>query len=440
MSTPGFTAENSLSKGSGHYYAAAAFAQAPVAILQEISLPVSQGMRVPGISLPVSRFPGGTSCDPVCHLDETGTCVRDCTSCPPNRLPDGCQDFTKPCPSSACCPPGQEGCYVKGGQFCCPPGVPCCHPETHLCCPEQCCFDHCCGATENCCTLPGAPVGCCPADQACTFEGCCNPAQVCGNGCCLVGQLCCAGVCKDKNTDPMNCGGCGNVCTGGKTCVGGTCVCPAGLSDCAGVCTTLGTNLNCRACGDACTGGKACAGGTCACPAGLSDCAGVCTTLGTNQNCRACGDACIGGKTCVGGTCVCPAGLSDCFGVCTILGTNLNCRACGDACTGGRSCVGRQCVCPPGLFDCDGKACCIRGQQMCQGGKCGPQPRDCHLLHQGDSCAPPPGCKVCLPCGLSCFKNTRGEDMLCCVDNMGIVAHCCDPDVEKCDDGYCVPR
>jgi hypothetical protein len=47
MSTPGFTAENSLSKGGGHYYAAAAFAQAPVAILQEISMPVSLGMRVP---------------------------------------------------------------------------------------------------------------------------------------------------------------------------------------------------------------------------------------------------------------------------------------------------------------------------------------------------------------------------------------------------------
>jgi len=155
MSTPGFTAENSLYKGTAYYYTVAAVAQAQVEILQEFSSPAPPEIGAPGFPLPASRFRGGTSCDPVCHLDDTGACVRDCVSCP-GGVPDGCQDFTKPCPSSACCPPGQDGCYAAHkAQFCCPPGLTCCHPETNLCCREQCCFDHCCGANENCCTLPG---------------------------------------------------------------------------------------------------------------------------------------------------------------------------------------------------------------------------------------------------------------------------------------------
>jgi hypothetical protein len=334
-------------KGSGHYYTAAALAQAPLAILEEFSLPVSPEVRVPGFPLPLSRFPGGTSCDSVCHLDETGACVRDCTRCP-GGVPDGCVDFTRPCPSSACCPPGQEGCYVKGGQFCCPPGVPCCHPETHLCCPEQCCFDHCCGATENCCTLPGAPVGCCPADQACTFQGCCPQQNVpCGDQCCALAlpgsdPACCNGRCTDKKTDPNNCGGCG------KTCPAPAHAAPiCENSQCDFVCNDAGWPTKC--------------GGVC-CPVGQSCCSGKCTdTMKDLKNCGVCGMDCYlhapanSTPTCVSGNCgfVCNDKFSKCQNrfCCATKGQRCTatgcCNICGDnCCQSGQICCNGNC-CPP---------------------------------------------------------------------------------------------
>src|SRR5262245_13959493 len=113
MSNPRFTAESSLYRASGHYYGATALAHTQAAILQEFSWPGSLG---------IGPTPAFVSCDPFCHLDETGACVRDCTRCP-GGVPDGCVEFTKPCPPSACCPPGQDACYVGGkSAFCCPPG------------------------------------------------------------------------------------------------------------------------------------------------------------------------------------------------------------------------------------------------------------------------------------------------------------------------------
>jgi hypothetical protein len=436
MSTPGFTAENSLYKGTASYYTVAAVAQAQVEILQEFSSSASAEKRAPGLSLPVSRFRGGTSCDAVCHLDDTGACVRDCTSCPPGRLPDGCVDFTEVCPPSACCPPGQDACYAAHkAQFCCPPGLTCCHPETNLCCREQCCFDHCCGANENCCTLPGAPVGCCPADQVCTFQGCCNPAQACGTLCCPGMQICCGGVCKDKNTDPINCGGCGIVCpappNSSPVCANGTCdfACNSGFNRCGSGC---------------CPMQQACCAGTC-CPPGQSCCGGVCKD--TNSDPNNCGISCKvcppgpanSTPICANGTCdfVCNSGYSRCGNICTLLGTNQNCSTCNDVCRGGRICVGRRCVCPPNRDDCGAAGCCPVGQR-CRGGRCGPQPPDCHLLHQGDSCAPPPGCRVCVPCGLSC--NDNGPLSLCCRSNDGSFGSCCDPENHVCRNGVCAPR
>jgi len=88
MSIPRFTAEISLYKTSGRYYTHVALTQAEGVILQEFSLSVTSQVRRPGF----------VSCDPMCHLDETGACVRDCTDCPSGQLPNGCQDFTRPCP------------------------------------------------------------------------------------------------------------------------------------------------------------------------------------------------------------------------------------------------------------------------------------------------------------------------------------------------------
>src|SRR5262249_34002224 len=113
MSIPRFTAEISLSKTSGHYYTHVALTQAEGVMLQEFFSQVT----------PRVQRPGFVSCDPMCHLDETGACVQDCTQCPPGRLPNGCQDFTRSCPSSACCPAGDYPC----GSTCCPSGMACCN-------------------------------------------------------------------------------------------------------------------------------------------------------------------------------------------------------------------------------------------------------------------------------------------------------------------------
>jgi hypothetical protein len=53
---------------------------------------------------------------------------------------------------------------------------------------------------------------------------------------CKRGTTKCAGACVDLSTDSANCGGCGVVCTGGKSCSAGKCACPADQSFIAGVC------------------------------------------------------------------------------------------------------------------------------------------------------------------------------------------------------------
>jgi len=400
MSSPRFTAENSLYKTTGHYCTATAPPQARLAIPQEF-LPLG--------SLGIRPTPAFVSCFP-CHLDETGACVQDCTRCLPGHV-DGCQDFTQACAPSECCPPGRDACFAAHKpQFCCPPGLSCCHPETNLCCREQCCFDHCCAATENCCTLPGAPVGCCPAGQDCTFEGCCPIGQGCNNHCCAPGQTCCNGVCTTVGTN-LNCRGCGDVCPPGTTC-------------CNGVCVNTNTDSNnCGRCGRPCPPGPlnsspVCINGNCdfTCNPGFGKCGGACCP-----------------NVCCNGVC-CPTGRGCCNGVCTLLGTNQNCRRCNDTCIGGRTCVSGRCTCPPMRVDCGTAGCCPVGQ-MCVNGNCVPPPPDCHRLHRGDSCAPPPGCRVCIPCGLSC--NDNGPLSQCCVSNDGLFGHCCAPG-QGCDDGYCV--
>lgn len=79
----------------------------------------------------------------------------------------------------------------------------------------------------------------------------------------------------DLSTDADHCGGCGNACDAGQTCVDGTCTageCAAGTADCNGDpgdgCeVTLGTDQNCASCGDRCLGNRTCcpSGGASAC-------------------------------------------------------------------------------------------------------------------------------------------------------------------------------
>ncbi|HEY3358551.1 MAG TPA: choice-of-anchor D domain-containing protein [Polyangia bacterium] len=197
----------------------------------------------------------------------------------------------------------------------------------------------------------------------------------------------------DPQTDPLNCGTCGNVCAvthGTPACVGGHCAvasCDQHYGDCNNTaddgCETnlLVTKDHCGTCATACVdqhGTNPCQSGACkpSCDNGYDDCDGnpangceTRTTLDVN-NCGLCGTRCVnpnGTTACSGGLCVpsCSFGAANCDGnpingceVNTQVDVN-NCGGCGQKCVnpaGSVSCAGGVCQagCDPGYANCDG--------------------------------------------------------------------------------------
>lgn len=204
----------------------------------------------------------------------------------------------------------------------------------------------------------------CAPDQACSEGGCVFA--------CSAGLVACDNRCIDPRTNPDFCGArsdClgaanrGATCTGGRTCVAGTCqfVCPAGQVACDGNCVDPAANpLFCGASGDctgatrgtSCPSGQICTAMGCRCPSGFVSCGGTCIDPNTNRdNCGASG-ACTGatagtrcpaGQICVGGTCgtTCGTGAVLCGGNCIEpLSNRQFCGARGD-CAGANA--GRVC-------------------------------------------------------------------------------------------------
>lgn len=130
-------------------------------------------------------------------------------------------------------------------------------------------------------------------------------------GCQLSGStgydgLCCGGHCINPQTDPQNCETCGTVCQNGYTCGNGGCacfdqsgtykLCDANQTCCAGACVNLSVLQtdpnNCGSCGNVCGTGETC-------------CAGKCVNLQSDSgNCNSCGNACGSGEDCCNGSCL----------------------------------------------------------------------------------------------------------------------------------------
>jgi hypothetical protein len=267
------------------------------------------------------------------------------------------------------------------------------------------------GGAPTCADLTSDPANCNACGAACPVNHntpTCT-GGVCGLGTCAANYLDCdnnpSNGCEvNLETDPLNCGKCGNACTGGQVCVNGNCGlnCPGsevvcrigpdgGVSDAGtgpGYCTNLsGDPNNCGGCGAACpinNNTPTCSGGSCAtgtCAQGYGDCNGNpadgCeVNLETDPaHCGTCANACsVANATtgCTGGQCIitsCTTGFGDCdmsYGdgcEANLTDDPLNCGACGNncgtACTGnvgGTTCTNSACAitsCSPGYYNLD---------------------------------------------------------------------------------------
>ncbi len=145
-----------------------------------------------------------------------------------------------------------------------------------------------------------------------------NVSLVCA---CDSGFSDCSGNCVDTQTDASHCGGCGNVCAGGRICVAGSCLVPATCSD--GIKNGNESDVDCGgSCANKCSDGQVCAmssdclssvcfAGVCqtaSCADGVKngsesdiDCGGSCAKCAVGRQCSAAAD-CVSG-VCNAGTC-----------------------------------------------------------------------------------------------------------------------------------------
>ncbi|MCA9598960.1 MAG: hypothetical protein KC776_36870 [Myxococcales bacterium] len=322
-------------------------------------------------------------------------------------------------------------------------------------------------------------VGAKVCDGKCVSES--DPATGCGQGACepcnapnavakCTGDLCDLGDCQpgfancngntgdgcevELDTNPLNCGACGNDCTvKGPTwivCKGGECKqsdCPTGEADCDQdeICETNITNdvNNCKLCGVQCSFANAaasCVNSSCtmgSCDAGYADCNNQdidgceINTQTDTDNCGGCNTQCQSTNAvteCKNGKCSpsCANGWGDCDGNpnngCeTPLTTVNDCGACHTKCTaapaGGTAACQGSCTftCGGGLTKC-GNACRnltndVNNCNAC-GNKCPAAPAGGTAVCQNGSCTFTCGGGL-TKCGNACI-NTSGNDVNNC--------------------------
>jgi hypothetical protein len=214
---------------------------------------------------------------------------------------------------------------------------------------------------------------------------------------CPDGQACCGGLCANTKTDPSHCGACDIDCgsnPGGETtCVDSSCKleCLPGYGDCNfllldGCEANLGEDpVNCGGCGNVCLFANAvpgCTASVCsiaACNGGFADCNkkaddGCEANLGADpKNCTVCDNVCPAAPgamaACIAGACGfggCLPGFADCDGdqangcEVNLFTDAFNCGSCGTSCPALSNattvCSGAVCAvgdCQPGYGDCD---------------------------------------------------------------------------------------
>ncbi|HUB09492.1 MAG TPA: hypothetical protein VMB50_20985, partial [Myxococcales bacterium] len=229
---------------------------------------------------PAVGCPAGTLCgDGLCEAASCGSGVDFCFlgvdsfagaccggSCVDLTIdPANCGSCGTTCASGVCVAPGYSNAPSLG--LCLPPvssgscgSAGGCPQDGSENCVDDVCLENDCASLESyLCATPSGRAGACCLDET-------------------VGVFC-----ADLANDPANCGGCGNTCPSGQSCVDG--VCSGSVSPC------LAGHVN-----DGCTlasgpFGICCPGGGCSDPS--SDA----------QNCGGCGNACAAGQSCVAGVC-----------------------------------------------------------------------------------------------------------------------------------------
>ena len=195
-------------------------------------------------------------------------------------------------------------------------------------CGSQCPAGQSCAASA--CACPGGQAACgalCSDTQTDALNcGACGKACLSGELCqgsqcvCETGRTACAGRCVDLTSDVGNCGACGTTCGSGQVCSASSCTsyCAGadggapdggGIVDCGGSCVDTNTDpTNCGGCGQGCLPGSLCSGGACACGSGETSCgdAGCFNLTQDQQNCGACGTVCASYQVCQASACAGP--------------------------------------------------------------------------------------------------------------------------------------
>jgi hypothetical protein len=403
MGLPGFSAGASLYKTTNSYHLAAAWGSNSGAP----GPPAPGGYDTRGL---VALFcpPWLTMCHGLCT--DTTTDNSNCSRCGAvcanyyPQFPDCCNsactnknfDFlncgdcgiecgdNQNCCSGVCTDLGTNDNCADCGKKCNWPTTTCCWNGTaYSCVDTQTDPNHCGDCGNPCVSGNCSKAHCCPK---CTVwinprqppwfnpgcYSCTDIAKATG-----IPWTCCDAVnCTNTNTDPSNCGHCGNSCRWDQVCENGKCFCKQpGFTDCPDhECHDLQSDPDhCGHCGTRCGSDACCVFGLCQFIDFQTD----------PNNCGICGRKCLLGKAC-------------CLGQCTnvslasLASDPNNCGTCGRRCNPGEICCAGECVDPKS----DPRYCgnclnsCVGGAKCCDG--------DCKNLQQDDS--------NCGSCGHDCVS------------------------------------